>query len=210
MATARKAIFALTVVGVISCAEGDDGRLEPDPVAQPSCINVVTDAYGRKYPSLEPPSSQYCGPGWGRKMCRFLRKYDGTKWVDVGNGDNHLPDVSFSNFSGSPYFISFFSLDTSVAMCRGWKLGESNTADGANYTIDIRQDDEEVFSFVFRYYGLGNSLQYTTVYKYEVRDGLLYFSSSDGRQGTYRPSERSYFKDSLGIREVVKREGCFF
>ena len=95
-------------------------------------------------------------------------------------------------------------------MCRGWKLGESNTADGANYTIDIRQDDEEVFSFVFRYYGLGNSLQYTTVYKYEVRDGLLYFSSSDGRQGTYRPSERSYSKDSLGMREVVKREGCFF
>jgi len=143
-------------------------------------------------------------------MCRFLRKYDGTTWVAFGNGESYLPDVSFSNFSGTPYFISFFSLDTSVSICRGWKLGESNSSDGSKYTVDIRQDDLEVFSFVYRYYGFDDMLDSTTVYKYEVIDGLLLFSSSDGREGTFQPSTRTYSRDSLNTEEIVKREGCFF
>jgi len=206
----RLAIFMLIILGLSSCMKSDDGQIESEPIEQPNCINVVTDAYGQKYPSLEPPASQYCGPGWGRKMCRFLSKYEGTKWVDAGNGETYLPDVSFSNFSGTPYFISFFSLDTTTSVCKGWKLGESQAADGTKYTIDIRQDDEDVFSFVYRYYGFNDILEYTIVYKYEISDGLLNFSSSDGQQSTFYPSDRTYSTDSLNTEEIMKREGCFF
>ena len=200
----------MTIIGMLACAEEGIDQPAPKPVTQPDCVGVVTDAYGRKYPSLDPPASQYCGPGWGRKMCRFLRRYEGTNWVDAGDGETYLPDVSFSNFSGTPYFISFFTLDTAVSTCRGWKLGESNDEDGAKYTVDIRQDDEDVFSFVFRYYGFDDALEYATVHRYEFQDGLLSFSSSDGRQGLYYPSDRVYSVDSLNTRAIRKREGCFF
>ena len=178
----------IAILSLLGCSESDNDDIQPQPPAPTSCVNVVTDAYGRKYPSLEPPASQYCGPGWGRKMCRFLRAHDGTEWVDDGSGGHFLPDVTFSNFSGTPYFITFSSQQPDGPAFDGLKLGESTAADGTEYTVAIRQDDEGVFSFVYRNYGRTGDLKYTVVHKYELVDELLHFSSSDGRQGIFRPS----------------------
>ena len=71
--------------------------------------NIVTSASGVQYPNLDPPAYQYCGPGWGRKMCRFLSKYDETTWADPDNYYGTFSDIRFSNFSDNEYFISFFN-----------------------------------------------------------------------------------------------------
>ena len=142
--------------------------------------DIVTDAYGVQYPGLEPPAYQYCGPGWGAKMCRFLTKYDGTIWADADNYYSDFSDVKFEKFSSGNHFISFLNLDSITSYCEGWKLGET-TSNGIKWNIRIKKDREDALWFAYDYYGSSEEMEYTITYKYEVIDGLLHFSTTDGQ-----------------------------
>lgn len=200
------AIIFLVLV-LFSCSESERERFEPQPPVQSGPLDIVTDVYGRQYPSLD-PSVIYCGPGWGAKMCHFLYKYDGTIWADSENYYSDFSDIIFSNF-WDPYFISFFTLDPVASYCEGWKLGE-NTHDGIQWNIKIKKDQEDVLWFDYEYYGTSKEIEYTTTYKYEVIDGLLHFSSNDDQTFIFHPSERHYVEDSIASGEIVKLEGCLF
>ncbi|CAM1370034.1 hypothetical protein [Tenacibaculum xiamenense] len=171
--------------------------------------DFVTDASGVQYPFLDPPSYQYCGPGWGRKFCRFLRKYDGTTWADAENYYSDFSDIRFSNFNGDEYFISFFNIDVVTSYCKGWKKGE-NTYDGIKWNIKIKKDEADVLWFDYEYYGTSEEIEYTITYKYEVIDGLLHFSNSEGQTFIFNPSEKNYTEGSLNTGEIVYLEGCIF
>ena len=114
-----------------SCSEDGMEQIEPSPSGQSVPQDVVTDASGRQYPFLDPSVLSYCGPGWGRKFCRFLGKYEGTVWTDAENYYSDFADVNFSNFSYNDHFISFFHVDIIASHCEGWKLKET-TRDGKN------------------------------------------------------------------------------
>lgn len=171
--------------------------------------DIVTSASGVQYPSLDPPSHQYCGPGWGRKFCRFLSKYDGTTWTDAGNYSNEFSDIKFSNFSGNEYFISFFNFDSITSYCDGWKLGET-TYDGIKWNIRTQKDQFDVLWFAYEYYGTSEEIEYTVTHKYEVIDGLLHFSTTDGQTFIFTPSERTYSEEFLDTNEIIYLEGCIF
>ena len=90
---------------LFSCSKSYDTIEHPEFGEQ----DIVTDASGVKYPGLEPPAYQYCGPGWGAKMCRFLNKYDGTVWTDSENYYSDFSDIKFQKFTADRHFISFFN-----------------------------------------------------------------------------------------------------
>ena len=171
--------------------------------------DIVTSASGVQYPSLDPPSHQYCGPGWGRKFCRFLSKYDGTIWTDAGNYYSDFSDIKLSNFSGNEYFISFFNLDSITSYCDGWKLGET-TNNGIKWNIRTQKDEVDRFWFAYEYYGSSEEIEYTVTHKYEVIDGLLHFSTTDGQTFIFTPSERNYTEEFLDTNEIIYLEGCIF
>ena len=171
--------------------------------------DIVTDASGLEYPSLDPTVISYCGQGWGRKFCRFLSKYDGTIWADAENYYSDFSDIKFSKFSNDPYFISFFNLDSIASYCEGWKLGET-TYDGIKWNIEIKKDKEDEFWFAYDYYGSSEEIEYSITYKYEVIDGLLHFSSSEGQTFIFNPSERNYTQDFVDTDEIIRLEGCMF
>jgi len=170
---------------------------------------IVTDASGRQYPFLDPNVISYCGPGWGRKFCRFLDNYEGTIWADSDNYFSDFSDIKFSNFSSGAYFISFFDLDNNVSYCEGWKLGET-TNDGVKQNIRIKKDEKDVLWFDYDYYGNSEDIEYTITYKYEVIEGLLHFSSTDGQSFIFNPSERNYSRDTINTSEIVELNGCLF
>jgi len=205
-----KSFFLLfLLLSLFSCSENVLDQIDSGSTEQPDCDNVVTDASGLKYPSLEPPSSQYCGPGWGRKMCRFLRKHNGSQWSDPDNYYSEYADIKFSNFLGDAHFISFFSIDSVSASCKGWKKGET-TIGRIKYKIDIKRDEEDILWFDYLYFGTSDEIEYVVTYKFEVVDGLLNFNNSDGQSFVLHPSERNYSVDSLATGEIIKLEGCFF
>jgi len=68
-------LFYLSVL--FSCSESVIEQSESGQTVPDEWRDVVTDASGREYPFLDPTVVSYCGPGWGRKMCRFLDKYEG-------------------------------------------------------------------------------------------------------------------------------------
>jgi hypothetical protein len=171
--------------------------------------DIVTSASGVQYPSLDPPSHQYCGPGWGRKFCRFLSKYDGTIWTDAGNYYSDFSDIKLSNFSGNEYFISFFNLDSITSYCDGWKLGET-TNNGIKWNIRTQKDEVDRFWFAYEYYGSSEEIEYAVTHKYEVIDGLLHFSTTDGQTFIFTPSERNYTEEFLDTNEIIYLEGCIF
>jgi len=173
--------------------------------------DVATDASGLQYPYLDPTVISYCSPGWGRKFCRFLRKYDETIWADAENYYSDFSDIKFSNFNGDAYFISFFNLDSIASYCEGLKLGET-TSDGIKWNIKIKKDQEDVLWFQYDYYGSSEKIEKTITYKYEVIDGLLHFSSTEGEGQTFifHPSERNYSEDSVDTDEIIRLEGCMF
>ena len=168
--------------------------------------DIVTDASGRQYPFLDPSVISYCGPGWGRKFCRFLRKYDMTIWADAENYYSDFSDIRFANID---YFISFFKIDTITSYCEGWKLGET-TNDGIKWNIRITKDEEDALWLDYDYYGSGAEIEYTIGYRYEVRDSLLNFSSTEGQSFIFKQSERNYSIDSVDTGEVIVLEGCTF
>lgn len=204
----KNLLLLFLFLGLFSCMEREV-ELAPIQPEESDCSNVVTDANGLKYPGLAPPSYQYCGPGWGRKMCRFLRKYNGTEWTDAENYYSDFSDIKFSNFLGDEHFISFYNIDSIASYCEGWKLGET-TNDRIKWNIKIKVDEEDVLWFDYQYYGYGEEVEYKITYKYEVIDGLLNFSSSDGQTFIFHPSEKNYSLDTLDAGNIIRLEGCFF
>ena len=201
-----KKLFLLFLVFVLfSCSESDKGIEHPEFGEQ----DIATDASGLQYPALDPTVLSYCSQGWGRKFCRFLSKYDETIWADTENYYSDFSDIKFSRFNGDQYFISFFNLDSITSYCEGWKLGET-TYDGIKWNIDIKKDQEDEFWFEYDYYGSSEEIEYSITYKYEVIDGLLHFSSSEGQTFIFNPSERNYSEDFLDTSEIIKLDGCMF
>ena len=197
----EKLLLFLLFIALFACKEDDRDQFEPGQQ------DAATDASGRQY-DLD-PTVEYCGPGWGRKFCRFLRKYDGTIWADADNYYSDFSDIKFSNFPGNQYFISFLNLDSITSYCEGWKVGET-TYDRIKWNIKIKKDEEDVLWFDYDYYGSSEEIEYTIAYKYEVIDGLLNFSSSEGQTFIFHPSEKNYSKDFVDTGEIIVLEGCMF
>ena len=171
--------------------------------------NAPRDASGLQYGGLGGGDDKLivCNPaGLGRKFCRFLRKYDNTIWTDVENYYSDYPDIQFLN---GIYFISFFKIDKDVSYCKGWRPGE-NTNDGIKWNIDIKRDEEDKFWFDYDYYGNSNEIEYSILYKYEVIDSLLHFSSSDDQNFIFSLSEKNYSEDFIDTGEIIQLEGCTF
>ena len=201
-----KKILVLFVFAVLlSSCNNDTYRFDPNSSGERL---VVTSASGVEYPDLD-PSIIYCGPGWGRKMCHFLTKYDETIWTDADNYYSNFSDIKFSNFAHNEYFISFFTLDSVTSHCKAWKLGET-TENGLKWNIKLKKDRADVLWFDYEYYGSSEEIEYTITYKYEVIDGLLHFSSSDGQAFIFSPSQRTYSVNSLDTDEIIRAEGCLF
>lgn len=189
---------------LFSCSESDIEQFDYGEYGQE---DIATDASGREYPLLD-PYKIYCSGGWGRKFCRFLSRYDETTWTDTENYYSDFSDIKFANFPNQ-YFISFFNLDKISSYCEGWKLGET-TYNGIKWNIEIKKDEVDVFWFEYDYYGSGEEIEYSITYKYEVIDGLLHFSSSEGQSFIFKPSERNYSVDFLDTNEIISLEGCMF
>ena len=64
--------------------------------------------------------------------------------------------------------------------------------------------------FDYDYYGSSDEIEYTITYKYEVIDGLLHYSNTDGQSFVFNLSERDYSEDSLETDEVILLDGCMF
>jgi len=206
----KKLLLLFLVFVLFSCSERDsESDIQQFESDQSGQQDIVTDAYGVQYPGLEPPAYQYCGPGWGAKMCRFLTKYDGTVWADADNYYSDFSDVKFEKFSSGSHFISFFNLDSITSYCEGWKLGET-IYNGIKWNVEIKKDEEDVLWFQYDYYGASEEIEYSITYKYEVIDGLLHFSSSEGQTFIFHPSERNYSEDFLNTNEIIRLEGCMF
>ena len=115
---------------------------------------------------------------------RFLSKYDDTMWADTDNYYSDFSDIKFKR--GGPVFISFFNINNDVSYCKGWKK-EENIYDGIKWFITIKKDAEDVLWFDLDYYGSNQEIEYTITYKYEVIDGLLHFSNSEGQEFIFHP-----------------------
>ncbi len=207
----NKLLVILLLVVLFSCSNSDLEPINSSPPSGSGLVDqdVVTDASGRQYPFLDPSVVSYCGPGWGRKFCRFLNKYDETTWEVANNYPTDFSDIRFSNFSGNVYFISFFNYGIDTSYCEGWKIGETNYS-GEKWNINIKRDEEDIFWFGYDYYGESEEIEHSVTYKYEVINGLLHFSSSDGSLSIFTPIERNYSEDDIGTGEIVKLEGCMF
>ncbi|WP_420316083.1 hypothetical protein [Ekhidna sp.] len=167
----------------------------------------VYDRSGKQY-DLD-PNKIYCGPGFGRKFCRFLYKYEETIWADAENYYSDFSDIKFSGFADDLYFLSFLNLDSTTSYCEGWKLGET-TYDGIKWNIELKKDEDDVLWFGYDYYGISEEIEYSITYKYEVIDGLLHFSSSEDQTFIFHPSEKNYSEDSVETGEIIFLEGCKF
>lgn len=167
-----KYLIPLLPVVFLSCRPEGDVELYYNPGQYGEEI-VATDASGKEYPGLD-PYEIYCGPGWGRKFCRFLGKHDGTSWTDSGSR------ISFSNFSGADIFMSFSNIDCIAPYGEGWKVGETIYR-GVKWNIKIKRDEEDVLWVGYEYYGTGDEVEYSVTYKFEVTNSTLTFSSTDGQ-----------------------------
>ena len=149
----------------------------------------------------------FCNPATlARKGCKFLSKYDGTMWADTENYYSDFSDIQFLN---SIYFISFFDINTNISYCKGWRPGE-NTYDGIKWNIKIKKNEWDEFWFDYEYYGTSQEIEYTITYKYEVIDGLLHFSNTEGQEFIFHPSDKNYSKDIVDTGEIIELDGCMF
>ncbi len=137
----------------------------------------------------------------------FLSKYDETMWADIENYHGNFSDIKFELHG--PVFISFFNFDEEISYCKGWKKGE-NTSDGIRWNIKIKTDEEDEFWFDYDYYGTSQEIQYTITYKYEVIDGLLHFSNTEGQEFIFHPSDKNYTRELIDTDEIIEQEGCRF
>ena len=139
----------------------------------------------------------------------FLRKYDDTMWTDTENYYSDFSDIKFERTGISGYFISFFDINNNVSYCKGWRQGE-NTYDKIKWIIEIKRDEEDVLWFDLDYYGTSQDIEYTMTYKYEVIDGLLHFSNTEGQKFIFHPSVKNYSRELIETREIIEQEGCLF
>ena len=144
---------------------------------------------------------------------KFLSKYDETMWADTENYFSSFSDIKFDIdirfFNAAEHFISFFNIGEDISYCKGWSPGE-NTYDGIKWNIEIKRDEEDIFWFDYDYYGTSQEIEYTILYKYEVIDSLLHFSTSDDENFIFSPSEKNYSKDFIDTDEIIEMEGCTF
>ena len=144
---------------------------------------------------------------------KFLSKYDETMWADTENYFSSFSDIKFDIdirfFNVAEHFISFFNIGKDISYCKGWKKGE-NTYDGKKWNIKIKKDEWDILWFDYEYYGTSQEIEYTILYKYEVIDSLLHFSSSADENFIFSPSEKNYSKDSIDTSEIIEMEGCTF
>ena len=138
---------------------------------------------------------------------RFLSKYDDTMWADTDNYYSDFSDIKFER--SGPVFISFFNINNDVSYCKGWKK-EENIYDGIKWFITIKKDEEDVLWFDLDYYGSNQEIEYTITYKYEVIDGLLHFSNSEGQEFIFHPSDKNYSRELIDTDEIIEQEGCLF
>ena len=203
-----KKLFPLLLpLALFACWAGDPEPVVPDRSGPAASPYVVTDVYGRKYPTLD-PSKIYCGPGWGAKMCHFLYHHDETVWTNPAGTSSDYPDIKFSNFT-SPFFIAFLRVDSTAFRCESWQLGETNLG-GSKWAVVIRKDRENMLWFDYTYFGSGAEGERTTTYKFERIDGLLHFSSTDGRSLVYHPSDKDYAALAAAADEVLVVGECLF
>jgi len=172
---------------LFSCSDRDYVQLEPGQqgTVTNTATDIVTDRSGRQYPFLDPNVISYCGPGWGRKFCLFLENYDGVVWEYPESSE--FASITFSNFPINENFISFVNLDTISPYGQSWKLGET-TYDNKKWNIKIKKDEDDVLWISYDYYGSGEEIESSTIYKCEVIDGLLNFSSNQGQTFIFHPS----------------------
>ena len=138
---------------------------------------------------------------------RFLSKYDESIWADTENYYSDFSDIKFER--SGPVFISFFNIDKDVSYCNGWKK-EENIYDGIKWYITIKKDEEDILWFDLDYYGSSQEIEYTITYKYEVIDGLLHFSNTEGQKFIFHPSDKNYSRGLIDTGEIIEQEGCLF
>ena len=138
---------------------------------------------------------------------RFLSKYDESIWADTENYYSDFSDIKFER--SGPVFISFFNIDKDVSYCKGWKK-EENIYDGIKWYITIKKDEEDILWFDLDYYGSSQEIEYTITYKYEVIDGLLHFSNTEGQKFIFHPSDKNYSRELIDTGEIIEQEGCLF
>ena len=137
----------------------------------------------------------------------FLSKYDETMWADTENYYGNFSDIKFELHG--PVFISFFNFEKEISYCKGWKKGE-NTSDGIKWNIQIKKDEEDELWFEYDYYGTSQEIEYTITYKYEIIDGLLHFSNTEGQKFIFHPSDKNYTRELIDTDEIIEQEGCRF
>ena len=138
---------------------------------------------------------------------RFLSKYDESIWADTENYYSNFSNIKFER--SGPVFISFFNIDKDVSYCNGWKK-EENIYDGIKWYITIKKDEEDILWFDLDYYGSSQEIEYTITYKYEVIDGLLHFSNTEGQKFIFHPSDKNYSRGLIDTGEIIEQEGCLF
>ena len=67
-----------------------------------------------------------------------------------------------------------------------------------------------IYIFPLDYYGSSQEIEYTITYKYEVIDGLLNFSNTEGQKFIFHPSDKNYSRDLIESGEIIEQEGCLF
>ena len=130
-------------------------------------------------------------------------------WTDTENYYSDFSDIKFKNTGATGYFTSFFNIDKDVSYCNGWKKGE-NSYDGKKWNIKFKNDEWDILWFDYEYYGTSQEIEYTITYKYEVIDGLLHFSNSEGQEFIFHPSVKNYSRELIETREIIEQEGCLF
>ena len=138
---------------------------------------------------------------------RFLSKYDESIWADTENYYSNFSNIKFER--SGPVFISFFNIDKDVSYCNGWKKGE-NSYDGKKWNIKFKNDEWDILWFDYEYYGTSQEIEYTITYKYEVIDGLLHFSNTEGQKFVFHPSDKNYSRELIDTGEIIEQEGCLF
>ncbi len=190
----KKSLVALLCILMSSCYKADVVQYQSwnsDPFTKASGYQV--NRLPRQYNSFS--------------GARFLSKYDDTMWADTENYYSNFSDIKFER--SGPVFISFFNIDNDVSYCKGWKK-EENIYDGIKWYITIKKDEEDILWFDLDYYGTGQEIEYTTTYKYEVIDGLLHFSNTEGQEFIFHPSDKNYSRELIDTADIIEQEGCLF
>ena len=137
----------------------------------------------------------------------FLSKYDETMWADTENYYGNFSDIKFE--SHGPVFITVFSFGKEISYCKVWPKAK-NTSDEIKWNIQIKKDEEDELWFEYNYYGTSQEIEYTITYKYEIIDGLLHFSNTEGQKFIFHPSDKNYTRELIDTDEIIEQEGCRF